>query len=588
MARDQTIEQLMLAIYSGDTAAALRLIKPGLPFDVTDQDHQETPLLAAIRQKNAAVFAALLDAGASAAAGSYDGQTPLHIAARRGDAAMVEILLARGADLHARMGGSHPNRDGRTVLMDAVIGKNFDLVKLLIARGADLFAKDAAGLTALDWANFQSKRIANHLRKAMPTADERVALDIHDAARAGVVGRLRELVDAGTPVDLREQTGHRGTPLHAAALAGHVEAVQLLIERGADVNAREEIQGQCTVLHRAIGKGRAPIVRLLIAHGADVNARTTSGLTPFAMAEQDSEVVAALLDGGTDPNAVVAAGGVTAFLYACMVHKPEVLARMLDLGADLHARADNGHGALDFAATNRPPARTFIRERLGLAQSPVDRLREHVKQWPQLAKQPKFQTLAARLGTIFNRTPAPWKRRKGAIYFHDVSLSRLAAHYGESEAVDQAHFNAQLHRNLPRLQDEVRAEGATLIYTNAIPEEGKTPMVLLPTVEPCAAPLVCGTNNANQGGSTDAVVAWLLDMAKNDPFLVVACGHDFLHGRLLGRPQNAEALSAAMIAFCPDMVDQAGAEIRLQSRPAQIRMLARHLEENGGFFFWWD
>jgi len=52
------------------------------------------------------------------------------------------------------------------------------------------------------------------------------------------------------------------------------------------------------------------------------------------------------------------------------------------------------------------------------------------------------------------------------------------------------------------------------------------------------------------------------------------CGHDFLHGRLLGKPKNAEALAAAMIAFCPDTVDQAGAEIRLQSRPAQIQMLA--------------
>src|SRR5256885_9424052 len=101
---------------------------------------------------------------------------------------MVEALLAHGADLHARMGGSHLNRDGRTVLMDAVIGKNFALVKQLIARGADLFAKDAAGLTALDWANFQSKRIANHLRKAMPATGEGAALDIHDAARAGALG----------------------------------------------------------------------------------------------------------------------------------------------------------------------------------------------------------------------------------------------------------------------------------------------------------------------------------------------------------------------------------------------------------------
>ena len=189
---------------------------------------------------------------------------------------------------------------------------------------------------------------------------------------------------------------------------------------------------------------------------------------------------------------------------------------------------------------------------------------------------------------IFGRAPAPWRRRKGGIYYHDVTLARLAAHYGEPASVDQAQFNAQLHRNLERLQDEVRREGCTLIYANALPEEGKSPLVLLPTAEPCAAPLVCGTNNVNQGGSTDHVVSWLIDMAKTDPFAVVGCGHDFLHGRLLGSPNNAEALAAAMIAFCPDMVDQASADIRLQPRPAQIEMLARDLQENRMFFFWWD
>src|SRR5262245_26444155 len=434
MARDRTIDQLIFAIYAGDTAAALRLIAPGLPFDATDQDNHDTPLLAAVRQKNPAVAAALLAAGATASAGSPEGETPLHIAARRGDAAMVQMLLDHGADLHARLRGFNQNHQDRTVLMDAAIGKNLDVVKLLIARGADLFAKDASGFTALDWAGFQSKRIANHLRKAMGARSEQAPLAIHDAARAGALGRIQELIDAGTPIDLPEDTGRRGTPLHEAVVAGQIEAVRLLIRHGADVNAREAGAGQSTPLHRATGRGGGPIAQLLIEHGADVNARTTGGVTPFAMAERDAEVAEALLDGGADPNAVVAAGGVTAFLYACMVHTPEVLARMLDAGADLNARAHNGNGALEFAEINRPPVRAFIRARLGLAPGPADRLRRQLKDWPQLAAQPAFSSLAARLGTIFGRTPAPWRRRKGGIYYHDVALTRVAAHYGEPAA----------------------------------------------------------------------------------------------------------------------------------------------------------
>ena len=68
MPRDPKIDQIIFAIYAGNSAAALRLIEPGLPFDATDQDNHDTPLLAAIRQRNAMVFSALLVAGASATA----------------------------------------------------------------------------------------------------------------------------------------------------------------------------------------------------------------------------------------------------------------------------------------------------------------------------------------------------------------------------------------------------------------------------------------------------------------------------------------------------------------------------------------
>src|SRR5262249_37638778 len=151
------------------------------------QHNHDTPLLAAVRQKNPSVVAALLAAGATASAASPEGETPLHIAARRGDAAMVQMLLEHGADIHARLRSSNQNHHDRTVLMDAAIGKNLDVVKLLIARGADQFAKDSSGFTALDWAGFQSKRIANHLRKAMGAKAEQAALSIHDAARAGAL-----------------------------------------------------------------------------------------------------------------------------------------------------------------------------------------------------------------------------------------------------------------------------------------------------------------------------------------------------------------------------------------------------------------
>jgi hypothetical protein len=43
-----------------------------------------------------------------------------------------------------------------------------------------------------------------------------------------------------------------------------------------------------------------------------------------------------------------------------------------------------------------------------------------------------------------------------------------------------------------------------------------------------------------------------------------------------------------MIAFCPDMVEQAEASLSGLSRPEQIVALARRLSDSGWFGFWWD
>nr|XP_021482700.1 60 kDa lysophospholipase isoform X1 [Meriones unguiculatus] len=62
----------------------------------------------------------------------YSGQTPLHVAARRGHTAAVSVLLQRGADVNAR------NEDGQSPLLLAVRGRHQDIIGLLRAAGACL------------------------------------------------------------------------------------------------------------------------------------------------------------------------------------------------------------------------------------------------------------------------------------------------------------------------------------------------------------------------------------------------------------------------------------------------------------------
>jgi len=85
---------------------------------------------------------------ARAPSGNRDenGNTPLLIAAQRGDAQMVKRLLEQGADVDAR------NDYGTTALMFASDYGHAEIIRLLLDHGASVDLKDARGHTALMFA----------------------------------------------------------------------------------------------------------------------------------------------------------------------------------------------------------------------------------------------------------------------------------------------------------------------------------------------------------------------------------------------------------------------------------------------------
>ena len=85
------------------------------------------------------------------------GGTPLHYATFGGHKEVVELLIAKGADVNAKDGV------GETPLHWAAKEGNKEVVELLIAKGADVNAKDDVGDTPVDWA--ANKEIADLLRK---------------------------------------------------------------------------------------------------------------------------------------------------------------------------------------------------------------------------------------------------------------------------------------------------------------------------------------------------------------------------------------------------------------------------------------
>jgi ankyrin repeat protein len=140
-------------------------------------------------------------------------KTPLFLAVgyEHGDRRIAELLLDRGADVHAR------DAYGRTPLHDAASGRDEASLALLLDRGADANLQDKRGETPL-----------------------------HVAARRGEESHIRVLLRGGADIDARDVVGR--TPLHYAAGHGRLDETTYLVGRGADVSIRDQ-NGQTSLDH---------------------------------------------------------------------------------------------------------------------------------------------------------------------------------------------------------------------------------------------------------------------------------------------------------------------------------------------------
>jgi len=86
--------------------------------------------------------------------------TPLHFAAENGHKKVVELLIAKGADVNVKV---KDETYIETPLHSAASRGHKEIVELLIVEGADVNAKNCAGGTPLDAA--QKKGIVDLLRK---------------------------------------------------------------------------------------------------------------------------------------------------------------------------------------------------------------------------------------------------------------------------------------------------------------------------------------------------------------------------------------------------------------------------------------
>jgi ankyrin repeat protein len=115
---------------------------------------------------------------------------------------------------------------------------------------------------------------------------------VFEAAKAGNVARLREILKAEPAALTMTDLKLSATPLHWAIINGRREAAFFLLARGAPVKARDRSGFTC--LHYAAYAGLPDVAEALIARGADANAVSGwIGVTPLHMAALKNRILVA-------------------------------------------------------------------------------------------------------------------------------------------------------------------------------------------------------------------------------------------------------------------------------------------------------
>ena len=184
------------------------------------------------------------------------------MAALEGRKDIVEILLAKGADVNVK------RNDGVTALMSASREGHKDVVEQLLAAGADVIAEANDGGTALMMAAQNGHKEAVKLLLAKG-ADVNAKTDTSStalilASQEGHEDVVELLLAAGADVNAKANTG--ATALMLAARGGYTEIVKLFIDRQTNLNL--QASNGATALSLARLHGHQDIVKILIAAGA--------------------------------------------------------------------------------------------------------------------------------------------------------------------------------------------------------------------------------------------------------------------------------------------------------------------------------
>ncbi|NXG17205.1 RAI14 protein, partial [Grallaria varia] len=201
--------------------------------DTNEWNKNDDRLLQAVENGDPEKVASLLGKkGASATKQDSEGKTAFHLAATKGHAECLRIMVTHGADVTAQDGAGH------SALHLAAKNSHPDCIKRLLQSKCPADSTDNSGKTAL-----------------------------HYAAACGCLQAVQLLCEHKCPFNVKDLDGN--IPLLLAVQNGHTEVCKYLLDHGADINTRDK-NGR-TALMMACEAGSLNMVEAFLRRGADVS-----------------------------------------------------------------------------------------------------------------------------------------------------------------------------------------------------------------------------------------------------------------------------------------------------------------------------
>ncbi|KAM6034021.1 ankycorbin isoform 3-T4 [Chlamydotis macqueenii] len=199
--------------------------------DTNEWNKNDDRLLQAVENGDPEKVASLLGKkGASATKQDSEGKTAFHLAATKGHAECLRIMVTHGTDVTAQDGAGH------SALHLAAKNSHPDCIKRLLQSKCPADSTDNSGKTAL-----------------------------HYAAACGCLQAVQLLCEHKCPINVKDLDGN--IPLLLAVQNGHTEVCKYLLDHGADINTRDK-NGR-TGLMMACEGGSLNMVEAFLRKGAD-------------------------------------------------------------------------------------------------------------------------------------------------------------------------------------------------------------------------------------------------------------------------------------------------------------------------------